>query len=236
MNWDQAIQDFTTYLTEDYLIIFWIFTISGLKLLHATISATITFIILFIVTYFFFSFSTELFIMHFFWLLSSFSFGFLGAFLIEKSSRTIFFNKEKLEQLAVTDNLTGLYNRTKLDEVLQHELDRSKRYKLSFGLVLLDIDYFKDVNDDYGHEVGDSVLKELSEILKKHSRTTDILIRWGGEEFVPLLYEIAAYCLYNEYPIHRAFLLFGSGRNGKGKDVAFLQRWLGVAKITTSKF
>lgn len=178
------LQDYKTYLTEDYLIIFWIFTISGLKLLHATVSATITFVVLFVVTYFFFSFSTELFVMHFFWLLSSFSFGFLGAFLIEKSSRMIFFNKEKLEQLAVTDNLTGLYNRTKLDEVLQHELDRSKRYKLSFGMVLLDIDYFKDVNDDYGHEVGDSVLMELSDILKKYSRTTDILIRWGGEEFV----------------------------------------------------
>ena len=178
------LQEYKTYLTEDYLIIFWIFTISGLKLLHATISATITFVVLFVVTYFFFSFSTELFTMHFFWMLSSFSFGFLGAFLIEKSSRTIFFNKEKLEELAVTDTLTGLYNRKKLDEVLQHELDRSKRYKLNFGLVILDIDYFKEVNDDFGHEVGDSVLVELSDIMAKHSRTTDILIRWGGEEFV----------------------------------------------------
>lgn len=176
--------DYQTYLTEDYLIIFWIFTISGLKLLHATVSAAITFVIVFLVTYFFFSFSTELFVMHLFWMFSSFSFGFLGAFLIEKSSRTIFFNKEKLEQLAVTDNLTGLFNRTKLDEVLQNELDRSKRYKLNFGLVLLDIDYFKDVNDEFGHNEGDTVLVELSHIMKQHSRTTDILIRWGGEEFV----------------------------------------------------
>jgi len=176
--------EYKTYLTEDYLIIFWIFTISGLKLLHATISATITFILLFVVTYFFFSFSTELFTMHFFWMLSSFSFGFLGAFLIEKSSRTIFFNKEKLEELAVTDPLTGLYNRKKLNEVLQYELDRSKRYKLNFGLLIMDIDFFKEVNDSFGHEVGDGVLVELSQIMRKHARTTDILIRWGGEEFI----------------------------------------------------
>lgn len=178
------LQEYKTYLTENYLIIFWIFTISGLKLLHATISALMSFILLFIVTYFFFSFSTELFTMHCFWMVSTFSFGFLGAFLIEKSSRTIFFNKEKLERLAVTDNLTGLYNRTKLDEVLQYELDRSKRYQLSFGLVLLDIDYFKEVNDSFGHDVGDSVLVDISTIISSKARTTDILIRWGGEEFV----------------------------------------------------
>lgn len=65
--------------------------------------------------------------------------------------------------------------------------------------------------------------------------TLDILFTdWVGKEFVPLLYEIAAYCLYNGYPIHRAFLLFGSGRNGKGQYAILLQRWLGMANITSS--
>jgi len=57
---------------------------------------------------------------------------------------------------------------------------------------------------------------------------------WVGEKFVPLLYEIASYCLYNGYPIHRAFLLFGSGRNGKGQYAILLQRWLGISNITSS--
>lgn len=178
------LNEYTTYLTELYLIIFWTFTISGLKLFHATISALMTFVVVFTVTYFFFSFPPELFLMHFFWMFATFSFGFLGAFLIERSSRTIFFKKEALETLAVTDTLTGLFNRSKLNTVLQEELLRSQRYQLNLGLVILDIDFFKDVNDTYGHEVGDSVLVDMSKLIKKHSRVNDILIRWGGEEFV----------------------------------------------------
>ena len=61
-----------------------------------------------------------------------------------------------------------------------------------------------------------------------------LFTEWVGDEFVPLLYEIAAYCLYNGYPIHRAFLLFGSGRNGKGQYAILLQRWLGMGNITSS--
>jgi diguanylate cyclase (GGDEF)-like protein len=114
----------------------------------------------------------------------AFSFGLLGAYLIEKSSRKIFFHKIALEKLAVTDPLTGIYNRSKLDEILQKELNRSQRFELNFGVLLLDIDFFKKVNDEHGHEWGDQVLVAFSDILKRHVRKTDALIRWGGEEFV----------------------------------------------------
>ncbi len=91
---------------------------------------------------------------------------------------------KELEKLAITDKLTGIYNRVKLDEFLQNEIDRSERYNHSFTLTILDIDDFKSVNDTYGHLVGDKVLTEIANILKTSSRKTDIVGRWGGEEFL----------------------------------------------------
>jgi len=90
----------------------------------------------------------------------------------------------ELEQLSITDNLTQLYNRNKLDDVLISEVNRTNRYASPFGVVLIDIDYFKSVNDIHGHQVGDTVLKEFSQILQSNSRNTDVVGRWGGEEFL----------------------------------------------------
>lgn len=171
-------------LTETYLILFWIFTVSGLRLWQATISAAVTFILVFVVTYFFFSLSTENFVMHCFWMSAAFSFGLLGAYLLEQSNREVFLHQEELNQLAITDKLTGLYNRAKLDEILQNEIDRSQRYSHPFGLVILDLDYFKNINDTYGHQVGDEALIEIATLITEHLRSTDKAIRWGGEEFI----------------------------------------------------
>jgi polar amino acid transport system substrate-binding protein len=89
-----------------------------------------------------------------------------------------------VQRLAITDKLTNLYNRHKLDESLVYEKKRSDRYSITFGVMILDIDWFKRVNDKYGHLIGDVVLKEFSYILKSNSRETDIIGRWGGEEFL----------------------------------------------------
>lgn len=89
-----------------------------------------------------------------------------------------------LERIAVTDRLTGLYNRTKLDEVFANELARAERYGESLAVILADIDKFKSVNDTYGHQVGDSVLSEFAAIVRKLVRDTDTPGRWGGEEFL----------------------------------------------------
>lgn len=89
-----------------------------------------------------------------------------------------------LEVLAVTDKLTGLYNRRKLDEVLDEELARARRYEVDLSIIMLDIDHFKRVNDTYGHGVGDEVLAALATLLHTHSRESDALVRLGGEEFV----------------------------------------------------
>lgn len=89
-----------------------------------------------------------------------------------------------LEELSITDNLTKLYNRNKLDDVLVNESHRANRFNHIFGVIIIDIDFFKSVNDIYGHQIGDTVLKEFANILKSNSRKTDTVGRWGGEEFL----------------------------------------------------
>ena len=91
---------------------------------------------------------------------------------------------KKLEHLSITDILTGLYNRRKLDEALQTEFHRSDRSAHHFAIIILDIDHFKQVNDTYGHLVGDKVLINIAEILQEQVRIVDIVGRWGGEEFL----------------------------------------------------
>lgn len=184
------LEDPSLYMTELYLIIFWIFTVSGLRLWQAAVSAVSTAIVILTVTYFFFSLSTEYFIMHCFWMLASFSFGFLSAYLLERSYKEVFATHEELTQLATTDKLTGLYNRTKLDELLQDELDRHERFHHQFGLVIMDIDHFKHINDTYGHQVGDTILIEIGEFITEKLPNSDKVIRWGGEEFMLICVEI----------------------------------------------
>ena len=91
---------------------------------------------------------------------------------------------EKLEQLTILDTLTQLYNRLKLDTSVQESYESYERYKRVFSVILIDVDHFKSVNDTHGHLVGDEVLKSIAAILKSSVRTTDILGRWGGEEFM----------------------------------------------------
>ncbi|MBW7998339.1 MAG: sensor domain-containing diguanylate cyclase [Candidatus Glassbacteria bacterium] len=94
---------------------------------------------------------------------------------------------EKLRKLALIDPLTGLANRRYLDKVIESKTDEMKRYDLDFGLMFIDIDHFKRVNDRYGHEVGDKVLWSVAQNLSTVIRLSDIVGRWGGEEFVAVV-------------------------------------------------
>jgi diguanylate cyclase (GGDEF)-like protein len=85
------------------------------------------------------------------------------------------------------DALTGVYNRRKLSELLDHEVKRALRYKQKFGLVMLDIDHFKRINDTHGHLVGDEAIKHVAQRAVATLRTTDVVARYGGEEFVVFL-------------------------------------------------
>ena len=95
----------------------------------------------------------------------------------------------QLEQLAIRDALTGLYNRRCFDERLNECIHNSKRSGRTFALLVLDVDYFKRVNDKHGHAAGDTVLQQLARVLTDNTRSTDFVARYGGEEFVMLLPE-----------------------------------------------
>ncbi len=100
-------------------------------------------------------------------------------------------DKKRLEKLAATDALTGCLNRRALSEELEAELDRARRYNLALTILLADIDRFKLVNDTRGHIAGDSVLRQVGEILRREARSVDLVARYGGEEFVVVMPETA---------------------------------------------
>lgn len=104
-----------------------------------------------------------------------------GAELAEMHSRVL-----ELEQLSATDRLTGAWNRAHFDRTLISELSRSGRYLQPLALIFFDIDHFKRINDSHGHAVGDVVLCELVKVVREAIRSSDLLFRWGGEEFVIL--------------------------------------------------
>jgi two-component system cell cycle response regulator len=97
--------------------------------------------------------------------------------------------QEQMRHLAETDPLTNCFNRRALMEKLEQEMDRAARYATMLTGMMIDIDNFKQINDTYGHLVGDRVLKQLSSLLKREQRSVDIVARYGGEEFVVLLPE-----------------------------------------------
>ena len=182
---------YSTYQVELYLMIFWIFTLSGLRFVKAVVAAFIVFLIGEIYPYISYENQYLEYLSHSIWMLVSMLFGIVGGFLLHQSKKDTFEKELELQKLASTDKLTGLYNRTKLDSILTLELDRAKRYKLNIGILLIDIDYFKNVNDEYGHLVGDEILIGISKNIQKNIRSSDYMFRWGGEEFIVVCLEMS---------------------------------------------
>nr|WP_275888492.1 GGDEF domain-containing protein [Desulfobulbus alkaliphilus] len=106
---------------------------------------------------------------------------------LTQANQQLLVSNEKLQYSASTDKLTGLMNRHRFLDVAERELLQYERYQRDFSIILLDLDHFKQVNDQYGHNVGDFVLKQTAEILLHCSRKQDAVARWGGEEFIMLL-------------------------------------------------
>ncbi|MDD5057347.1 MAG: diguanylate cyclase [Sideroxydans sp.] len=93
----------------------------------------------------------------------------------------------EIHLLATTDSLTGITNRREFSLILAKEMDRSKRYGIPMSLAMYDLDWFKRVNDTFGHDVGDYVLRTVTSVVKENIRANDVVARWGGEEFMVLM-------------------------------------------------
>ena len=108
--------------------------------------------------------------------------------------------QETMIRLSQEDDLTGLFNRRRIAELIEQEIKRASRYGTTFSVILMDIDHFKVVNDRFGHLAGDEVLVKIANIIRSKVRTTDVVGRWGGEEFLIILPEtdIAGSCALAE--------------------------------------
>jgi diguanylate cyclase (GGDEF)-like protein len=96
---------------------------------------------------------------------------------------------KKLKEISRIDGLTKLYNRLFMDEYLKNEIERTERYNTNFSMLILDIDFFKKINDSFGHQIGDTVLKFVANKIKENVRLSDMVFRYGGEEFLIALPE-----------------------------------------------
>jgi len=111
--------------------------------------------------------------------------------LEKKKNNTLSEENERLRSLIEKDFLTGLYNKRHLEEVVVKQVFREKRAGRAFSVLMIDIDYFKKVNDEFGHPVGDEVLKSVAGELQKISRPFDVVVRYGGEEFCVVVFNIS---------------------------------------------
>ena len=95
--------------------------------------------------------------------------------------------RERLQEMSVRDPLTGLYNRRYMQETLEREIKRAQRASKPIGIIMLDVDHFRDFNNQNGHQAGDAVLKLIGNLLNKKTRIADVSARFGGDEFVVIL-------------------------------------------------
>ncbi len=106
----------------------------------------------------------------------------------EPGGRLADLRADELYQVAITDPLTGCHNRRFFDEVIDRELATHRRHGVPLSVLFIDVDHFKAVNDSLGHEAGDRVLQSVANFLKRHVRRADYLFRWGGDEFLILIW------------------------------------------------
>jgi diguanylate cyclase (GGDEF)-like protein/PAS domain S-box-containing protein len=114
-------------------------------------------------------------------------YGAIEAFLPEADVQQAVITNKELEFLALYDPLTGLPNRRYIDNYLSNHFRDYDLFEISFAVIMLDLDHFKNVNDQYGHDIGDAVLKMVSKTLKNALRASDFVGRWGGEEFLAIV-------------------------------------------------
>ncbi len=134
--------------------------------------------------------------------------------LDESNMRVLVANKE-LKELSIRDGLTALFNRRYFDERFEEEIQRAQRYGRKVAVEMIDIDHFKQLNDTYGHSCGDEVLQQIAQVMKENTRGTDIVCRYGGEEFCILLLEMDEESAYDHAERLRKAVSLHIFRNGR---------------------
>ncbi len=183
----------------------YIYAFLRIRFVHGTVIGTSLYITYALVEWYVIKTPFNIFIANTFYMGASNFAGILISYLLEYQGKNEYLLQEKLEELTITDAMTGLYNRYYYNNFcskdIQNYLENIKKdeYKeqrsqdtttTNYGLILLDIDHFKKINDSYGHDIGDLVLIDIAKLLKNHVRKSDDILRWGGEEFLIILKSI----------------------------------------------
>ena len=189
------------YIPELYFMVLWIFTVAGFRLRLATPLASGIILAAILNAALLPNQESNVLYAYYFWLLVSLSLAYLGGHLLEYYSKINFYNtqlllgdieerkalQEQLQYAAFHDALTGLPNRMLLDDRLESLISRAKRTKKKMGWIYVDLDYFKQINDTFGHSAGDTLLTIVAQRLRECVRDTDTVGRLGGDEFTVLL-------------------------------------------------
>ena len=177
------------YLFEMSIIIVWIFIVSGLRFRQALIVSSIVLFITFYSILIYHS-QSDLPPVYLFLLVVLFIFSLLGASFIEKLSINLCVKTLENQELSMTDELTELPSKAKFDFIIKNELERSRRYKYRFGILMIEIDNFQNICDKFGKEVRDDLLVVVSSMITEQVRSTDMEIRWSEHEFVVVCLEL----------------------------------------------
>ena len=182
------------YIIEIYVILFWSFVTIGYMFFASVIVSSIMAMSSAVILYAFNVIGFEAYMLHVFTMMVAWVLGLSASYLIELYSRNNYENEieilqmqDELKELSHRDYLTNLYNRRYFNELAQNFMKIGKRDDEQVSVIVLDIDKFKSINDTYGHTMGDEVIKHLASLLEKHTRGSDIVSRFGGEEFAVLL-------------------------------------------------
>ncbi|MCD6432947.1 MAG: GGDEF domain-containing protein, partial [Sulfurimonas sp.] len=182
--------NFTFYLAEMNIMIFWVFIVSGLRFKQAFLTALA---LLFITVYsvlIYHSLYEPFFYMHLFLMFVLFALSMLEAYFIEQTTLKFCLQTKKNQELSMTDELTEFSSRSKFDFIIKNELERSRRYKYHFGLLIIEIDNFRAIYKKFGKQVRDDLLVVVSSLINEQVRSTDMEIRWSEDEFVIVCLEL----------------------------------------------
>ncbi len=182
------------YIMDIYVIMFWSFVSIGYMFLTSVIISSIMAMSSAVILFVWNVIGFEAYMLHIAIMMVAWVLGLSASYMIELYSRNNFENKieimqihDELKELSHRDYLTNLYNRRYFNEIAQDFMKMAKRKSQHLSVILLDIDKFKNINDTYGHTIGDEVIKSLASLLEEHTRESDIVSRFGGEEFAILL-------------------------------------------------